>query len=71
MAEKVSEFEGRVSGFEVGNGYCEILVHTVAVRNEGAIDVTYCFPFLGKIGEEIRLDEYRDKRVKITVEVLD
>jgi len=69
MAEKVSEFEGRVSGFEGGPGWLEILVHTVAVRNEGAIDVTYCFPLLGS-DKKINLDEYRGKYVKVTVEVL-
>lgn len=70
MAEKVSEFEGRVSGFEGGNGWMEILVGTTVVRNEGAMDVMYCFPFLGKPGE-VHLEEYRGKRVKVTVEVLD
>lgn len=70
MAEKVSEFEGRVSGFEGGNGWLEILIGAVIVRNEGAMDVTYSFPFLGKSGE-VHLDEYRGKRVKVTVEVLD
>lgn len=70
MKKKISKFEGCVSGFEGGNSWCEILVHTVVVRNEGAIDVTYRFPLLCKIGEEIRLDEYRGKRVKVAVEVL-
>lgn len=70
MAEKVSEFEGRVSGFEGGTGWMEILVGTVARRNEGAIDVMYGFPFLGKVGEKMDILEYRGKRVKVTVEVL-
>lgn len=70
MREKVSEFEGCVSGFEGGNGWMEILVGTTVVRNEGDIDVTYCFPLLCKMGEEICLDKYRGKRVKVTVEVL-
>lgn len=69
MAEKVSEFEGSFSGFEGGTGWMDILVGTVAMRNEGAIDVTYCFPFLGK-DKKINLDEYRGKRVRVTVEVL-
>ena len=70
MAEKVSEFEGRVSGFEGGTGWMDILVGTVARRNEGAIDVMYCFPFLVKVGEKRDINEYRGKRVKVTVEVL-
>ena len=71
MEKKISEFEGRVYGFEGGTGWLHILVGTTVVRNEGAIDVTYCFPLLCKIGEEICLDEYRGKRVEVTVEVLD
>ena len=71
MAEKISEFEGRCKGFERGSSWLEILVGAVVVRNEGAIDVTYCFPFLVKPGDELDLEKYRGKRIKVTVEVLD
>lgn len=70
MAEKVSEFEGRFSGFEGGTGWLDVLVAADLVRNEGLIDVMYNFPFLRKPGE-VRLDEYRGKRVKVTVEVIE
>lgn len=71
MEKKISEFEGRVSGYEGGSGWMNILVGTVALRNEDAIDVTFSFPLLRKGGQKINLDEYRGKRVKVTVEVQD
>lgn len=72
MEKKISEFEGCVSGYEGGPGWMDILVGTVALRNEDAIDVTFAFPLLRKGGQKIiNLDEYRGKRVKVTVEVQD
>lgn len=67
---KISEFEGHVSGYEGGPDWMDILVGAVALRNEDAIDVTFSFPLLCKGGQKINLDEYRGKRVKVTVEVL-
>ena len=69
MEEKISEFNGRIIGFESGPDWLSEIVDAAIVHN-GDVGVRYLFPFIKKEGE-VSLNEYTGKCVKVTVEVQD
>lgn len=64
----ISEQIGQIDGFQYSENGFHFQVEAYSVGKDG---VWYCFPFNQNRPKAFDLDEFRGKRVKITVEMED